>query len=113
MKVSKGEIWLANLNPIKQTNEMGKTRPVVVIQTDLLNHNGYPTTIILPLTTDLIDDAWPLRLRIPKRDHLGKDSDIVLTQIRAIDNARFMQKLGALEANEWQSLKILFEEIVF
>ena len=113
MMVSKGEIWLVNLNPIKKNNEMGKVRPVVVYQSDELNHNGYPTTIVLPLSTSLIDDAEPIRFRIKKRDNLKKDSDIVITQIRAIDNSRFIKKLAKLSKEELDKIKKLFDEITF
>jgi mRNA interferase MazF len=82
----RGDIWLVNLNPMKKSNEMGKVRPAVIFQNNELNHNGYPTTIIIPLSTVLIDDAKPIRYRIEKRENLKEDSDIVLTQIRAIDN---------------------------
>ena len=61
---SRGEVWLVNLNPVKKNNEMGKIRPAVVFQNNELNHNGYPTSIIIPLSTILIDDAEPIRMRI-------------------------------------------------
>ena len=110
MIISKGEIWLANLNPIKKNNEIGKVRPVLVYQSDNLNHNDYPSTIILPLSTDLIDDVEPIRMRIEKRDKLEKDSDIVITQIRAIDNSRFIEKLATIDTNELEKInKLLFE----
>lgn len=70
MMVCKGDIWLANLNPSKKNNEMGKTRPVVVFQNDELNQSEYPTTIIFPLSTSLIDDAEAIRMRILKRELL-------------------------------------------
>lgn len=111
MMVCKGDIWLANLNPSKKNNEMGKTRPVVVFQNDELNQSEYPTTIIFPLSTSLIDDAEPIRMRILKRELLEHDSDIVVTQIRAIDNERFIQKLGSLTSKELQTLKEFFEEV--
>lgn len=57
-----------------------------------LNHSDYPTTIIFPLSTSLIDDAEPIRMHISKREQLEQDSDVVVTQIRAIDNERFIQK---------------------
>ncbi len=110
--VSKGEIWLVNLNPIKKKNEIGKIRPVLVFQNDDLNHNSYPTTIVIPLSTHLIDDSEPIRYRIKKRDDLEKDSDIVLTQIRAIDNTRFIKKLAILSDDEMKKLKELFDEIM-
>ena len=109
--VFKGEIWLVNLNPVKKNNEMGKIRPVVVYQNDELNHSEYPTTIIIPLTTSLIDDAEPIRLRIKNRDKLKEDSDVVITQIRSIDNDRFIEKLGYLSDGELRKIKELFDEI--
>jgi len=112
MTVSKGEIWLANLNPIKKSNEVGKVRPVLVLQTDELNRSDYPTTVILPLTTQLIDDAEPIRMRINKRERLENDSDIIVTQIRAIDNARFIEPLATLTKKELTGVKKLFLEII-
>jgi mRNA interferase MazF len=109
--VSKGDIWLVNLNPVKKNNEMGKVRPVLVYQNDELNHSEYPTTIIIPLSTSLIDDVEPIRYRICKRDNLKEDSDIVITQIRAIDNDRFIEKLATVTQKEIQKIKELFDEI--
>ena len=111
MMVCRGEIRLVNLNPSKKPNEMSKVRPVVVFQNNELNHSDYPTTIIIPLSTSLVDDA-PLRMRISKREDLEKDSDIVVTQIRAIDNDRFMQKLAILTQKEMDKLKQLLNEVV-
>lgn len=86
----KGEIYLAKLNP-KKGSEVGKIRPVLVYQTDALNECEHPTTIVLPISTVLIEDAYPLRYRIEKRDNLEKTSDILCDQIRAIDNRRILQ----------------------
>lgn len=84
-----GEIWLANLNPSKGT-EPGKTRPVLILQNQVLLDVGHPSTLIIPLTTRLIDDAEPLRFRIHAQDQLEKDSDVLIDQIRAIDNTRLL-----------------------
>ena len=65
----KGEIYLARLNP-RKGNEVGKIRPVFIYQTDMLNEIGHPTTIVLPLSTHLIDEAYPLRYRVTSRDAL-------------------------------------------
>lgn len=112
MMVSRREIWLANLNPMKKNNEVGKVRPVLIFQNDGLNESDYPTTVVLPLTTQLIDDAQPIRLRITKREKLTHDSDIILTQIRAIDNARFIEYLGSLSEEEYDHVKQNFLEII-
>ncbi len=110
--VSRGEIWLANLNPSKKSNEMGKIRPVLIYQNDELNHNGYPTTIVIPLSTKLVNDAEPIRMRIKSKESLKNDSDLVLTHIRAIDNSRFIEKLTTLNYEQMLRVKELFDEIV-
>jgi len=112
MKPCRGDIWLVNLNPVKKSNEMGKIRPVLVFQNDELNQNDYPSTIILPLSTSLIEGAKPIRMRISKRENLQKDSDIVLTQVRAIDNSRFIKKVASLSTDEMKIVKKLFDEII-
>jgi len=112
MKVCRGEIWLVNFNPVKKSNEVGKIRPALVIQNDELNHGGYPTTMVLPLTTDLITDAEPLRYRVVKRDKLEKDSDVLVAHIRSIDNTRLIEKLTVLSKEQMQEVKVLFDEVV-
>ena len=84
----RGEVWIADLNP-RMGTEPGKTRPVLVIQSQDLNDVGHPSTIVLPLTTNLIDDSDPLRVRI-KPEKL-KASDVLIDQIRAIDNRRLVK----------------------
>jgi mRNA interferase MazF len=88
MAVRRGGIYLANLNPPKGS-ESGKIRPCVVLQSELLNLAGHPSTTILPLTSRLIEDAAPLRLRINAREGLRSDSEVMIDQIRTIDNRRF------------------------
>lgn len=109
---SRGEIWLINLYPIKRDNEVGKIRPALIMQNNELNHGGYPTTIILPLSTDLIDDAQPLRYRVLKRENLHKDSDILIGHIRSIDNSRFIKKIATLQAQELQEVREMLDEVL-
>ena len=85
-----GEIWLANLNPGKGT-EPGKIRPVLIIQNQALLDAEHPSTLVIPLTTNLVDDAEPLRLRIKADGRLDKDSDLLLDQLRAIDNKSLIE----------------------
>lgn len=89
-KLNFGEIWLADLNPQNGT-EPGKLRPVLIIQDQVLLDIMHPSTIIIPLTTSLIEDSEPLRIRMKANDQLEKDSDLLVDQIRAIDNRRFKQ----------------------
>ena len=87
MAYSRGGIYLANFSPSKGT-EAGKIRPCLVMQSDLLNHAGHPSTTVLPLTTNLIDAAAPLRFRLVARENLELDSDVMLDQTRTLDNRR-------------------------
>lgn len=86
----RGEVWLADLNPRRGT-EPGKTRPVLIVQAQALLDAGHPSTLIIPLTTQLIDEAEPLRLRIQAQGKLRKDSDLLVDQLRAIDNQRLIE----------------------
>ena len=88
------EIWLADLNPQIGT-EAGKVRPVVIVQTNFLNEINHPSTIICPITTKLNNDSSILRIRIAKGNcGLDQNSDIMIDQIRAIDNSRLVKKIG-------------------
>jgi mRNA interferase MazF len=102
MKIKQFDIWLADLNPSRGT-EPGKTRPVVIIQTDLLN-DQHLSTIICPITTNIQPEIELLRVHL-RKSQLDKPSDILVDQIRAIDNKRLLQKLGRLTAVQINTLK--------
>lgn len=88
------EIWLADLKPQIGT-EARKVRPVVIVQTNFLNEINHPSTIICPITTKLNNDSIILRIRIAKGIcGLDQNSDIMIDQIRAIDNSRLVKKIG-------------------
>jgi len=90
------EIYLADLNPGVGT-ETGKIRPVLIIQTNFLLKAKHPSTLICPLTTNLKEDAFPLRVRVKKsQTDILLDSDILIDQIRAIDNKRFVRYLATI-----------------
>ena len=95
MKIKQFEIWTADLNPQIGT-EPGKIRPVLIVQTDLLN-SLHPSTIICPITTNVVKESDILRVHIKKGiSNMQKPSDLMIDQIRAIDNKRFVQKIGEL-----------------
>lgn len=87
---NRGEVWLANLNPMRGT-EPGKTRPVLIVQAQALLDANHPSTLIIPLTAKLVEDAEPLRLRVAASGRLRHDSDLLIDQLRAIDNRRLVQ----------------------
>jgi mRNA interferase MazF len=96
MKVNQFEIWVADLNP-QQGTETGKTRPVLIIQTNLLNSIPHSSTVIFPITTNVQIESEILRVHIKKGTaSLQEDCDIMIDQIRAIDNTRLIKKVGIL-----------------
>ncbi len=102
MKVKQFDIWLADLNPTIGT-EPGKTRPVVIVQTDLLN-DIHLSTIVCPITTNVKPEAEILRVHLQK-GQLDKLSDVLVDQIRAIDNRRLIKRLGKLNKDQITLLK--------
>ena len=96
MQINQYEIWLADLNPQIGT-EAGKTRPVLVVQTNLLNKIPHPSTIVCPITTNVQKESDILRVHLKKgMANLNEHCDIMIDQIRAIDNKRLIKKVGNL-----------------
>ena len=105
MQISQFEIWLADLNPQIGT-EAGKTRPVLIVQTNLLNKIPHPSTIICPITTNVQKDSEILRVHLKKgMANLNENCDIMIDQIRAIDNKRLIKKIGALPSELIENVK--------
>jgi len=99
MQIKQFEIWIADLNPQIGT-EPGKTRPVLIIQTNLLNKIPHPSTIVCPITTNVKRDSEILRVHLRKgTTNLHQPCDIMIDQIRAIDNKRLTNKIGVLPDN--------------
>ena len=104
MKIKQYEIWIADLSP-KFGTEAGKTRPVAVIQSDLLN-KFHPSTIVCPITTNVKVDANILRVHLTKgSSKLKEDCDIMIDQARAIDNKRLLKKIGDLNQEQIELIK--------
>ncbi|MFZ4613494.1 MAG: type II toxin-antitoxin system PemK/MazF family toxin [Bacteroidia bacterium] len=102
MKIKQYDIWLADLNPSRGT-EPGKTRPVVIIQTNLLN-DIHSSTIVCPITTNIHTEVYLLRVHL-KKGQLDKLSYVLVDQIRAIDNKRFIKKVGQLNKDQIINIK--------
>ena len=101
--IKRFDVWVADLNP-RMGTEPGKTRPVVIIQTDLLN-NIHPSTIICPISTNIVPDAELLRVNLSRSEAgLKTKSAILVDQIRAIDNRRLLRRTGTI--NEDNRIKL-------
>ena len=110
MEIKKWHVYFADLNP-RMGTEPGKVRPVVVVQTDLLN-GLHPSTVVCPLTTKVQPRARFLRVHLAVGEAgLKEHSDIMVDQIRAIDNRRFLSHIGKIsrrsQAKLAENLRIL------
>ncbi|MGE5395837.1 MAG: type II toxin-antitoxin system PemK/MazF family toxin [Candidatus Saccharibacteria bacterium] len=105
MKIKQFEVWIADLNPQIGT-EPGKVRPVMVLQTNLLNKVSHPSTIICPITTNVIKGSEILRVHLKRGTaNLTENCDLLIDQIWSIDNKRLVKKLGDLPPEIVQKVK--------
>lgn len=87
--VTRGDIWLVNLDPTLGS-EIQKTRPCVIVSPGEM-HDHLRTVLVAPMTTG----SRPAPFRIPVA-HAGQNGLILLDQIRAVDKLRLVKKLGVL-----------------
>jgi len=98
-----GEVWLVALDPTKGS-EIRKTRPCLAVSPDEMNQH-IATVIVVPLTTTV--RAYPTRIGIHFR---GKTGQAALDQIRTVDKARLVKKLGGVpEATSDEVAGVLVE----
>ncbi len=107
MKINQFEIWIAD------GTEPGKKRPVLVVQTDLIN-KIHPSSLICPITTKVIPKSDILRVHLKKKEgNVKSNCDIMIDQIRAIDNSRLIKKVGKIPVNKIEkvkeNIKIIFD----
>ena len=98
------DIWIADLNP-QIGSESGKTRPVLIVQTNLLNEAEHNSTIVCPITTK-VKKADLIRIFLDhKKNNLFEDCEIMIDQLRAVDNKRFIKKIGTISSDKIKEVK--------
>lgn len=104
MKISQGDIYLADLNPVKGHEQAG-FRPVLVMQNDVLNKN-LNTAIIVPITSNLQAKGLLTTYFLPKSvSELSQDSVALLFQLRTLDKKRLKKRLSSLSPEVFQKVK--------
>jgi mRNA interferase MazF len=90
-------LWAAALAP-RRGAEPGKARPVVVVQSDLLNETGHLSTWILPCTTRRTGESV-LRVELPAGIAGNvRACEVMIDQSRAVDRIRLRRPLGVVPA---------------
>ncbi len=101
----RGEVWVANLNP-PRGREIGKVRPVLIIQADELTASGTPMVVVLPISTRVYPGFKRWRISLPARDRLLKPCQVITDQPRALDRDRIGEgPLTSLTAEEMAAVE--------
>ncbi len=104
MIVKRGEIWIADLNPIRGSEQAG-IRPVMIFQNDVISK--FTTTVLaIPLSTNIRRAFLPSCVQISKGDGgLTNDSVALCHQLRVLDKTRLQRRLGAVAQNTLTSIE--------
>lgn len=104
MVYERGTIVLVNYNPQKKAEEVGKVRPAIIVSDTMLN-DVLDLVSVVALSTNLIYDAEPLRIRIQSRENLKVDSDAMIEQLRCVSKSRIGERVGCLDAEEMAKIE--------
>jgi len=111
MDYKRGDIVLVNFNPQKKPEEVAKVRPAIIISDSELNL-VLDLVSVVAMSTNLIDNAEPLRVRVKKRDRLEKDSDAMIEQLRSVSKRRIGEKIATLSPEEMSKIEHGIKEML-
>jgi mRNA interferase MazF len=97
------EIWLADLNPVKGSEQNG-IRPVVILSGNSMNDN-LGICIVCPLSSKIRNYAGCLVVKKDAMNGLDRDSEIITFQVRRISNGRLISRIGEISKNQLEILK--------
>ena len=101
----RGEIWWLDYG-IPFGSEPGFRRPVVILQNDFFNSSSINTTIVIPLSTNILLADVPGNILLKKKESkLGKDSVILLSQIGVVDKQRLMEKVAKINNDTMEKIE--------
>lgn len=105
MQIKRGHLYVVDFNPRVKTKP-GKLRPALVVQSNFVNEAGYPSTIVIPTTSKLLEDPGILRFRLRKGEGaLDRDSDLLLGQLIAVANESFTKEIGSLPGSAIEEIE--------
>ncbi len=104
------EIWYADLNPVKGSEQKGH-RPVVIISGNLLN-TYLQVVIACPLTTKIKGYKGNIILEPDDRNGISKKSEIMVFHIRSISKERLIRKIGCISDMQLKEIKQGLDDIL-
>ena len=96
--MKQGEIWYADLNPTKGSEQAGM-RPVVVVSGNLLNQH-LNIVIVVPLTTKVKRYKGNPVLMPTQTNGLQTESEMLVFHIRSVSKDRLVRKVGDIKVDE-------------
>ena len=100
----RGDIVLVDFNPQKRPQEVAKVRPAVIVSDSDLNEILDLVTVVA-LTTNLIEGAEPLRVRLNPREGFEKESDAMVEQLRSVAKSRIKVRIASITDAEMQTIE--------
>lgn len=104
------EIWLAELNPVRGSEQKG-FRPVIILSGNLLN-TLMPVVITCPLTTKIKGYKGNIMLTPDRTNGLSEKSEAVIFQIRSVAKERLAKKIGHITQSQFHELKQGLDDIL-
>ncbi len=104
MVINRFEVYLVSLDPTVG-GEIKKTRPCLIVSPDEMNHH-IRTVIVAPMTTK--GRAYPTRVACRFK---GKTGQVVLDQLRTVDRARLVRRLGKISPKAADRVLALLQEM--
>ena len=108
--MKQNEIWYANLDPIEGREQRG-VRPVVIVSGNNLNDHS-DLKIVCPLSSQVKNYAGTLLLKRDSTNKLTRDSEVLVFQIRTIDQSRLIKKIGEITEEQMQRIHFYLNEIL-
>jgi len=107
--MKQAELWYADLNPVKGSEQSG-TRPVVIVSGNLAN-TYLNTVICCPLTTKIKHYKGNVLLNPNALNKLSAASEILTFHIRSVSKERLVRKIGSISADELKQIKNGLDDI--
>lgn len=108
--MKQGEIWMANLDPVRG-NEQAGYRPILVFSGDLFNTHT-PLIIGLPLSTKIKNYKGNIILEPDPENGLKEKSEVFTFHIRSISKERFIERIGRIDSKKLKALRNSLQEIL-
>jgi mRNA interferase MazF len=108
--MKQGEIWMANLDPTRGSEQAG-FRPILVFSGDLFNTHT-PLIIGLPLSSKIKNYRGNLILEPDPENGLKEKSEVFIFHIRSISKERCIEKIGRIDEKKLKELRKSLQEIL-